>query len=189
MEHILHESASIASTAIIGVRSRPLLTGHPIDDCGKVSIGPDVFVGEYALIGCGVSLGEGCIVDHGCIVETDATVGAGSLLCYRAQVGGESRVGANCVVGGFVGERSVIEDGARVFGSLVHRHPRSRWKNWDALDAMVDGPTIGRQAFIAFGAVIVGAIQIGENAYIGANAVVCKSIRAKGFVRPGSFIQ
>lgn len=51
-------------------------------------------------------------------------------------------------------------------------------------------PTIGDQVYVAPGAVIFGAITVGNNAAIGANCVVTKDIPAKGVVVgvPGKII-
>lgn len=182
----IHRSAEIAKTARIGVPYRPLLTGAKYQPERQTKVNAGVFVGEYAIIGEGAHLGSSCIIDHFCIIEPEVTIGSGTLVCYRAQVCSESQIDSDCVIGGYIGERSKISRGARVFGSLVHNHPRN-FAGWDDDDSMQSGPRIGSRVFIGFGAVIVGSISIGNGSYIGANAVVCVDIPENGSVKPNYF--
>jgi UDP-3-O-[3-hydroxymyristoyl] glucosamine N-acyltransferase len=165
---------------------RPLLTGKEYVPRGKSQIADNVHIGEFSVLGRGVALGVGVIVDHHVIIEQDCRVGDRTVICYRAQVCAESIIGSDCVIGGFVGERSTIGDRVRIFGSLVHNHRRSVG-GWDDEEEAATGPTINDGAFIAFGAVAVGAVFIGETAYIGANAVVRKDVPPGAFVPPLSF--
>jgi serine acetyltransferase len=165
---------------------RPLLTGEEFVPSGISRRGDGVHIGEYCVLGPGVILEDGVIIDHHVIIEQDCSIGERTLVCYRAQVCAESTIGSGCVVGGFVGERSDIGNGVRIFGSLVHNHGRSTG-GWDDEDEAAKGPTLKDEAFIAFGAVIVGPVSIGEKAYIGANAVVRRDVPAGAFVAPNSF--
>jgi serine O-acetyltransferase len=45
-------------------------------------------------------------------------------------------------------------------------------------DVSLDGPTIGRFVFIGTGAKVLGPVEIGDNARIGANAVVLSNVPA-----------
>lgn len=165
---------------------RPLLTGKEFLHAGKSHFGKGVHIGEYCILGRGVILEDGVIVDHQVIIEQDCRIGERTLVCYRAQVCAESTIGSGCVVGGFVGERSSIGDRVRIFGALVHNHGRPAG-GWDDEDQAATGPKVEDEAFIAFGAVIVGAVSIGRKAYVGANAVVRKDVPAGAFVPATSF--
>jgi len=46
------------------------------------------------------------------------------------------------------------------------------------IDRPLDAPHLGNGVNIGVGAIIIGAIEIGENANIGANAVVCNDVNA-----------
>jgi acetyltransferase-like isoleucine patch superfamily enzyme len=157
------------------MRLRPLLNGFAQDEEPPPEMASDVWVGDQVLIGGGTTIGDGAILDHQVIVESDVQFGRRSLACYRAQICAGAIIGDGCVVGGFIGERSQLGDNCRVFGALVHRHPRE-CGGWDDEDAMVEGPILGVGVFVAFGAVVVGNIKIGDGAYIGANAVVTKDV-------------
>nr|WP_279379232.1 hypothetical protein [Sphingosinicella ginsenosidimutans] len=165
------------------MRLRPLLDGRAQDAGVPPRIGSDVWVGDQVLIGGGTAIGDGAILDHHVILESDVLFGRRSLACYRAQICAGSIVGERCVIGGFIGERSTIGDNCRVFGALVHRHPR-HWGGWDDDNEMADGPTLEAGVFVAFGAVLVGKITIGVNAYVGANAVVTQDVPPGNTIGP-----
>ena len=66
----------------------------------------------------------------------------------------------------------VIGDGATVMGQLVHEYtqPHVPW----GIDE--PAPRIEPRAVVAFGAVVVGGIVVGENSYIAAGAIVTKDV-------------
>lgn len=171
---------------LIDQEYRPLLNGGRYDSVRQTSIAPDVYIGNYCVIGRGVSIGPGAIIDDFVKIECDVTIGAKSLICYRATLCSESTIGTNCVIGGFVGERSVIGSGCRVFGSLVHRF-RDCHLPWDDDASMEDGPKLEDGVVIGFHSCVVGSIVIGENAYIGAGVTVRKSIAAQTRLRSGEY--
>jgi UDP-3-O-[3-hydroxymyristoyl] glucosamine N-acyltransferase len=178
----------ISPLARLGGAARPLLDGRAQTIGEAPVLGQGCWVGDYALIGTGCRVGNDTIIDHQVVIEADVTIGHRTLLCYRAQVCAEASIADDCVIGGFIGERSIVGQGARIFGSLVHRHPRT-WGGWDDDASMQDGPQIGAGAFVAFGAVIVGAIAVGNCAYIGANSVITCAVAPHVVIPPGSVWQ
>lgn len=156
-------------------RTRPLVNGAAQERGKPPAFAEGVWTGENVVVCGGARLAPGAILDHNVIVEQDVSIGPRSLLCYASQVCEGAAIGSDCVIGGFIGERSTIGNNCRVFGSLVHRHPRA-WLGWDEAEAMVDGPRLGDGVFIAFGAVLVGDILVGDRVYVGANAVVTADV-------------
>jgi acetyltransferase-like isoleucine patch superfamily enzyme len=94
---------------------------------------------------------------------------------YRAQICNDVRVGDECVIGGFVGERSVIGRKCRIFGKLVHLQHEPH-KGWDDDDVAEPSPRVEDGAFIGFNAIVAGGITIGERAYVCAGAIVTKDV-------------
>lgn len=168
-------SARICVGAIIGKRFRPLL-GVPSENSDtKTTIGSDVYVGCYSLVGSGTVVKAGCVIDDFSVVECDVTIRESTLLIYRAQVCNEARIGRDCVIGGFVGERVVVGDECRIFGQIVHSQHNPRVP-WDSLDVEEGSAKIADRAFVGFGAVVAGKIRIGTRAYICAGAVVTQNV-------------
>jgi len=100
------------------------------------------------------------------------------LVIYRAQVCNEAKIGIACVIGGFVAERVVVGDGARVFGKIVHSQHNPA-VGWDARDAVEPSAVVEAGAFIGFDALVIGGITIGMRAYVCAGAVVTRDVPAR----------
>ncbi len=90
-------------------------------------------------------------------IGDSAVVGPALLLAHgNVVIDGRTRIGGLCTIGPFV----------------------TIGLNTGGPDASLVGPTIGRFVFIGTGAKILGPITIGENARIGANAVVMTDVPA-----------
>lgn len=172
-------TCTIGFGSIIGKPFRRLITGES-DVPGGAIIRSGVQLGCYSILGARAEIGERTIIDDNCIVEPDVKVGADSLLIYRAHICAEAVIGSGCVIGGFVAERVVVGNRARVFGKIVHSH----WNpdlGWDEPDATEPSAIIGGSAFVGFGALIIGPISIGEGAYVCAGAIATKNV-PPGFI-------
>jgi acetyltransferase-like isoleucine patch superfamily enzyme len=173
----IHRTATIRPGAIVGKPFRPLLTGAQ-DPCEKTTICARVYLGYYALIGAGSRVGLGSMVDDFCLVESRVRIGRSTLVIYRAQICNDSHVGDDCVIGGFIGERTRIGDHCRVFGQLVHsQHDPTR--GWDDDEAEEGSPIIESRAFVGFSAIVAGKVTVGEGAYVCAGATITRNVPAK----------
>ena len=65
-----------------------------------VELPKSVYIGPFAIIGCAVTLGEQVVVDAYCSIDPQTTIGARTVLTYRASIGGSSQIGEDCVIGG-----------------------------------------------------------------------------------------
>jgi acetyltransferase-like isoleucine patch superfamily enzyme len=172
------KSATISPGAVVGKRFRPLL-GYMLSpaESERTVVGDRAYIGYYALVGLGSHIGDGTIVDDFCMVESDVTIGQGTLLIYRAHVCNDAEIGRDCIIGGFIGENVVVEDGCRIFGQVVHVH-HDPTLSWDAPDSEEPAAVIGRNVFVGFGAIIVGPVTIGPQAYVCAGALVTRDVPA-----------
>jgi serine acetyltransferase len=175
-------SATIAQTAVIGAPYRRLFEGHWDRLDRPTFIGPGCDVGNFCLVGDEASIGAESILDNYTLVEPGATVGRRTLVSYRATIGVKSEVGDDCVIGGLIAERSRVGDRCRVFGDLVHRQ-LDPGMPWDAGEAQEISPTIKDDAFVGWGATIVGPITVGRGAYVCAGATVTRPVPARMIVR------
>jgi len=95
----------------------------------------------------------------------------GIMLPYTVKVGRRVRIdhfGGMILVAKSIGDEVVIRQNT-TFGIK-------------SLGALNDRPTIGNRVEVGAGAVIVGAIEIGDDAIIGANAVVTTAVPPRGIV-------
>lgn len=172
----INKTAEICVGSIIGKPYRKLMNGIK-DDLEKTSVGSDVYIGCYSIIGNGSVILDKVIVDDYCLIESRVRIGKSSLVTHRAQVCNDVTIGENCVIGGFIGERTIIGDHCRVFGKTLHSH-HNPCLGWDDDEAMENAPVIGNSVFIGFNSLIIGGVKIGEKVYVCAGAIVTKDIPA-----------
>jgi len=170
-----HPSVRVAPTAVIGAPYRSLQQGswdrlnRPTTIGARCDIGPFCVVGEEAVIG------EGTILDSYILVEWGATVGKNVIATHRASICAKACIGDDCVIGGLICERSVVGNGCRIFGDLIHRQLDPAMP-WDGSESMEDSPVLEDSVFIGWGATVVGDIKIGKGAYICAGAIVTRDV-------------
>jgi acetyltransferase-like isoleucine patch superfamily enzyme len=110
-------------------------------------------------------LGDGVVVGRGSLVENDTTIGAGT------------RIQANAYVTAY----STLEEDVFLAPCVVTTNDNFMGRTEARLEAM-RGPTIRRGARIGGGAVLLPGIEIGEEAFVGAGAVVLADVPARAVV-------
>ena len=171
----VHPSATIASTALLGAPYRRLQQGSWTRLNRPTTIGAHCEVGPFCVVGEEAVIGEGGILDCYTLVEWGATVGKNVIATHRASIGAKAMIGDDCVIGGLICERSIVGNGCRVFGDLIHRQLDPAMP-WDKPEAIEDSPTLQDDVFIGWGATVVGDITIGKGTYVCAGATVTRDV-------------
>jgi acetyltransferase-like isoleucine patch superfamily enzyme len=166
------EHAVVGKQPSLGARStakREPLPPAVIGDETVVSTGAIVFagsqigarciVGDQACIRERVALGDDCILGRGSLIENDTTVGAGS------------RIQADAYVTAY----STLEEDVFIAPCVVTTNDNFMGRTAQRKELM-KGPTIRRSARIGGGAILCPGIEIGEEAFVGAGAVVTKDV-------------
>jgi bifunctional UDP-N-acetylglucosamine pyrophosphorylase / glucosamine-1-phosphate N-acetyltransferase len=172
---IIHPSASIAPTAVIDNRYRPLLDGREVRSIRRTEIGKDVWIGEFATIGQGVRLGAGTLVEDYVQIQARCEIGERVVVACRSWIGLHVTVGDDSVIKGHIGESARIGKNCRVAGDLIHRQLDPS-QGWDDEGAEELAPSVGDGAFIGWHAVIVGGIKVGAGAYVCSGALVTRDV-------------
>ncbi|GAA3382912.1 DapH/DapD/GlmU-related protein [Cryptosporangium minutisporangium] len=172
---LVDPTASIAPTAVVGAAPRALQEGEWEGAGSATVIGARASVGHFALVEEGVVVGAETIVDAYCRVEIGAWLGTGVLITHRAFVGARAQIGDGAIIGGNIGERSIVGARARVFGTLLHSHLDPD-RPWDAPDSAEPSAVIGEAAFVGAQSQVVGPVLIGERAYVCAGAFVTRDV-------------
>lgn len=177
------EPAFLGQFSVVNAEGRPTLvhTSANAEALPASVFGERVWIGHHCTIGRAVSLGNHVIVGDYSIVEDGTSIGAKTLLTYRAQVCEAVQIGESCVIGGFVGERATVGDRCRIFGSVVHQH-RDPTRGWDDASSMESGAVFDCDVFVGFGAQITSAAKIGASAYICAGAIVSRDVPERHIV-------
>lgn len=143
---------------------------------GKTSFGDgcEVRFGHHFSIAQGgyIHFGERCIIDRGMTIEVSGRleVGAGTIFGHHCTIAARSsvRIGANCLVAELVSIRDHDHDFSR---------PEVPTRDQGAVVADV---VIGSNVWLGAKVTVLKGVSIGDNAVIGAGAVVSRSIPANG---------
>lgn len=145
--------------------------------------------GEYCLVSADVVLGRDVRIFnfvnlYGCEIGDNTRIGS----FVEIQKG--ARLGRNCKVSShtFICEGVHIEDEVFIghgVNFINDKYPRATTKNGalqTEADWQVERTNVRRGASIGTGAVILGGLEIGERAIVGAGAVVTKNVPAGSVV-------
>jgi acetyltransferase-like isoleucine patch superfamily enzyme len=128
-------------------------------------LGRDVIVGDQACVRERCELGDGVVVGRGSLVENDTTVGARTRIQANAYVTAYSLLEEDVFIA-----PCVVTANDNFMGRTEQRHELRR------------GPTIRRGARIGAGAVLLPSIEVGEEAFVGAGAVVLRDVPPRAVV-------
>ncbi len=147
-----------------------------------VRIGSDVLIGGHVIIHAGVTIGDGArIGDHaqvrdGARIGPGATVGSLSSIDPEVVLGARASVQARCYLsaGTVVEEDVFIGPGVTLANdNTMDRHPP---------EMELAGPLLRRACRIGAGVVICPAIEVGEEAFVAAGAVVVADVPPRSVV-------
>jgi acetyltransferase-like isoleucine patch superfamily enzyme len=125
-------------------------------------IGARVIVGDQACVRERVVLGDDVVVGRGSLVENDTTVGALTRIQADAYITAYSTLEDNVFIA-----PCVVTTNDNFMGRTEQRH------------GVMRGPTIRRGARVGGGAVLCPGVEIGEEAFVGAGAVVIRDVPAR----------
>jgi acetyltransferase-like isoleucine patch superfamily enzyme len=122
-------------------------------------VGERVIVGDQACVRERCELGDDVVIGRGALVENDTTIGALTKVQAMAYITAYSTIEEHVFIAPCV---QTTND--NFMGRTERRH------------ALRKGPTIRRGARVGGGAVLCPAVEIGEEAYVGAGAVVVSDV-------------
>jgi acetyltransferase-like isoleucine patch superfamily enzyme len=122
-------------------------------------VGARVIVGDQACVRERVTLGDDVVIGRGSLVENGTTIGALSKIQADAYITAYSTLEDNV----FIAPR-VITTNDNFMGRTERRHELRR------------GPTIRRGARVGGGAILCPGVEVGEEAFVGAGAVVVRDV-------------
>jgi acetyltransferase-like isoleucine patch superfamily enzyme len=122
-------------------------------------VGARVILGDQSCVRERVEIGDDVVIGRGSLVENDTTIGALTKIQAMAYITAYSTLEENVFVAPCV---QTTND--NFMGRTERRHE------------LVRGPTIRRGARVGGGAVLLPGVEIGEEAFVGAGAVVTKDV-------------
>jgi acetyltransferase-like isoleucine patch superfamily enzyme len=175
---VLGEGVQILENAVVGkqptLSPRSTATRDPmppteIGEGSIVSTGAVVFAGSR--IGARVILGDQSCVRERVTVGDDVVLGRGSLVENDTSIGAMTRIQADAYITAY----STLEEHVFIAPCVVTTNDNFMGRT-DRRHELVKGPTIRRGARIGGGAVLCPGIVVGEEAFVGAGAVVTSDV-------------
>ncbi len=134
-----------------------------------VIIGNRTSLLSHIVVGEGTVISDNVWCDHHSYIGSDSYIGNQTYIMYGSRIYNRVKIAEKCWIAGFVCNDAVIEMGAIVMGQLIHR-----FADVSADEAELS-PVVRKNAFIGMNAQVVGPVEVGEGAYIGAGAVLTHS--------------
>jgi len=147
-----------------------------------VEIGPDVLIGGHVIVHAGVEIGAGArIGDHaqirdGARIGPGATVGSLSSVDPGVSIGARASVQARC----YLSAGTVVEEDAFIGPGVTLANDNTMDRHGPEQE--LEGPLLRRACRIGAGVVVCPAIEIGEEAFVAAGAVVVADVAPRGVV-------
>jgi acetyltransferase-like isoleucine patch superfamily enzyme len=177
----LGEGVKVLEHAVVGKQptlsprsttKREELPPAEIGDGTIVSTGAVVFAGTT--IGARVILGDQTCVRERVVVGDDVVIGRGSLVENDTTIGAMTKIQAEAYITAY----STLEEHVFIAPCVVTTNDNFMGRT-ERRHELIKGPTIRRGARIGGGAVLLPGLEIGEEAFVGAGAVVTKNVEPR----------
>ncbi|HET8893739.1 MAG TPA: acyltransferase [Gaiellaceae bacterium] len=181
---VLGEGVKVLENAIVGKqpslspRSTAKREPLPPTEIGNgtiVSTGAIVFAGSH--IGARVILGDQSCVRERVRIGDDVVIGRGSLVENDTTIGELTKIQAEAYITAY----STLEDNVFIAPCVVTTNDNFMGRT-ERRHELIKGPTIRRGARVGGGAILCPGIEVGEEAFVGAGAVVTKDVPARMLV-------
>jgi acetyltransferase-like isoleucine patch superfamily enzyme len=189
---VIGDGVVVQDGAILGKRPKlaPTSAATPVGDEPLV-IGAGAAICAQAIVFAGTRIGAGSIVGDQAFVREHAVVGEGSVIGRgsaidnHVTIGDRVKIQTNVYITGF----TTIEDDVFV-------GPCAMMTNDDTMNRHADeyelaGAILRRACRVGGGVVLTPGIEVGEEAFVAAGAVVTADVPARGFVMgvPGRVVR
>jgi acetyltransferase-like isoleucine patch superfamily enzyme len=181
---VLGEGCKILDYAVVG--KPPTLSPRSTasrEELPPLELGAGTIVSTGAVVFAGTTVGERVIVgDQSCVRErctigADVVIGRGSLVENDTSVGARTKIQANAYVTAY----SLLEEDVFIAPCVVTTNDNFMGRTEERLELM-KGPTIRRGARVGGGCVLLPGIEVGEEAFVGAGAVVIRDVPPRALV-------
>ena len=173
----IQDNAVLGKTVVLGVRSAapreqpdPLVVGEGATVCA----GAVVLAG--ARIGAGAVVGDQAHVRERAEIGEQTVVGRGSAIDNDVRVGARVRIQSGCYITAY----TTIEDDVFVAPGVTTTNDHTMARHGP--EGPVEGATLRRACRIGGGAVLLPGIEVGEEAFVAAGAVVTRDVPPRAVV-------
>src|SRR3989441_1522834 len=181
---VLGDGVKVLEYAVVG--KQPSLSPRSTakrEPLGPAEIGDGTIVSTGAIVFAGTQIGARVILgDQSCVRERvtigdDVVVGRGSLVENDTTIGALTKIQADAYITAY----STLEDNVFIAPCVVTTNDNFMGRT-EKRHEQVKGPTIRRGTRIGGGAILCPGVEIGEDAFVGAGAVVVKDVPPRTLV-------
>jgi acetyltransferase-like isoleucine patch superfamily enzyme len=175
---VIGDGCRIADNVVLG--KQPTLSPRSTtkrEELPPLELGPGTVVSTGAIVfagtkvGARVIVGDQACVRERCVVGDDVVIGRGSLVENDTTIGALTKIQADAYVTAY----STVEDNVFIAPCVVTTNDNYMGRT-EKRHELVRGPTIRRGARVGGGAILLPGIEIGEEAFVGAGAVVLEDV-------------
>jgi acetyltransferase-like isoleucine patch superfamily enzyme len=175
---VIADGCTIGDNVVLG--KQPSLSPRSTakrEELAPLEIGPGTIVSTGAIVFAGTKVGARVIVGDGarvrerCVIGDDVVIGSGSLIENDTTVGALTKIQAEAYITAY----STLEDNVFIAPCVVTTNDNFMGRT-EKRHELIKGPTIRRGARVGGGAILCPGVEIGEEAFVGAGAVVTKDV-------------
>jgi acetyltransferase-like isoleucine patch superfamily enzyme len=175
---VVGEGCQILDYAVVG--KQPTLSPRSTarrEELRPLELGAGTIVSTGAVVFAGTTVGERVVVgDQACVRERctigdDVVIGRGSLVENDTSVGALTKIQAHAYITAY----SLLEENVFIAPCVITTNDNFMGRT-EKRHELVKGPTIRRGARVGGGAVLLPGIEVGEEAFVGAGAVVLRDV-------------
>jgi acetyltransferase-like isoleucine patch superfamily enzyme len=173
---------SVEDHVVLGKRPRLAARSGARGEVGPLELGERVTVCAGAVVFAGASVGEGTILGDQSFVRERSSIGAGSVIGRGSVVDNDVEIGARVRVqtSVYLAALSVVEDDVFVGPGVTTTNDQTMSRH-DAATPL-RGALLRRACRIGGGAVLTPGVEIGEEAFVAAGAVVVDDVPPRAVV-------
>jgi acetyltransferase-like isoleucine patch superfamily enzyme len=181
---VIGEGCRIGDNVVLG--KQPALSARSTakrEELPPLELGDGTIVSTGAIVFAGTTIGDRSIIgDQSCVRERcelgdDVVVGRGSLVENDTTIGARTKIQAHAYVTAY----STLEEDVFIAPCVVTTNDNFMGRT-EKRHELRKGPTIRRGARIGGAAVLLPGIEVGEEAFVGAGAVVTRDVPSRAVV-------
>jgi len=178
---VIGEGCQILDYAVVG--KQPTLSPRSTakrEELPPLELGAGTVVSTGAVVFAGTTIGERVVVgDQACVRERctigdDVVIGRGTLIENDTSVGALTKIQAHAYITAY----SLLEENVFIAPCVITTNDNFMGRT-EKRHELVKGPTIRRGARVGGGALLLPGIEVGEEAFIGAGALVLRDVPAR----------
>jgi len=179
---VIGDGCNIEDHAVLGKRPRLAPHSEAAGATGALELGAGASVGAGAVVFAGASVGAGAILGDQSFVRERSSIGAGSVVGRGSVVDNDVAVGERVRVqtNVYLTAFSVVEDDVFVGPCAMTTNDDTMSRHGP--ETPMRGATLRRACRVGGGVVLTPGVEVGEEAFVAAGAVVTRDVPARAVV-------